>query len=45
MKDIKKGLNQSSNHVDFMIGTNDLNITAKTKKGEKLIFKDGKFNI
>lgn len=41
----KKGLNQSSNHVDFMIGTNDLNITAKTKKGEKLIFKDGKFNI
>ena len=41
----KKGLNQSSNHVDFMIGTNDLNIIAKTKNKDKQIFKDGKFNI
>ena len=40
-----KGLNHSTNHVDFMIGTSDLNITAMTKNGEKLIFKDGDFNI
>ena len=40
-----KGLNHSTNHVDFMIGTDDLNITAMTKNGEKLIFKDGDFNI
>ena len=40
-----KGLNHSTNHVDLMIGTSDLNITAMTKKGEKLIFKDGDFNI
>ena len=40
-----KGLNHSTNHVDLMIGTSDLNITAMTKNGEKLIFKDGDFNI
>ena len=42
---MKKGLNHSTNHVDFMIGTDDLNITAMTNEGEKLIFKDGDFNI
>ena len=39
------GLNQSKVHVDFMIGTNDLNVDAETKDGMINIFKDGKFNI
>lgn len=39
------GVNPSKNHTDFMIGTNDLNIEAKTNKGKILIFKNGKFNI
>ncbi len=39
------GLNLSKNHVDFMIGTEDLNIYAKTNEGKKLIFKNGEFNI
>ena len=42
---IEMGLNQSTSHVDFMIGTKDLNITAYTKKGKVVIFKDGNFNI
>ena len=41
----EKGINHSENHVDFMIGTDDLNIRTETKDGEILIFKDGKFNI
>lgn len=41
----KKGINKSNNHVDFMIGTNDLDIIADTKDGKKLIFKKGHFNI
>lgn len=40
-----RGLNHSNNHVDFMIGTDDLNIIAETKDGEKLIFKEGGFNL
>lgn len=40
-----RGLNHSENHVDFMIGTDDLNIIAETKAGEKLIFKNGEFNL
>lgn len=40
---IKKGLNYSSNHVDFMIGTNDLRIEAETKDGNIVLFKDGNF--
>ncbi|HIS12009.1 MAG TPA: aminopeptidase [Candidatus Onthocola stercoravium] len=40
-----RGLNHSDNHVDFMIGTDDLNIVAETKDGEMLIFKNGKFNL
>ena len=39
------GINASKNHVDFMIGTDDLNIEAITKEGKKYIFKDGEFNI
>lgn len=39
------GLNYSKNHVDFMIGSVDLNIWAETKKGKKQIFKNGDFNI
>ena len=40
------GLNNSKNHVDMMVGTNDLNITATTYDGKEiLIFKDGSFNI
>ncbi len=42
---IERGLNVSKNHVDFMIGTSDLNITAETSEGKKLIFKNGNFNI
>ena len=37
-----KGINDSSIHVDFMIGSKDLNITGYTKDGKKVaIFKDG----
>ena len=40
------GYNKSKNHVDIMIGTNDLNITATTYDNQEiLIFKDGSFNI
>lgn len=36
------GINDSSTHVDFMIGTKDLNIVAHTKDGKTIqIFKDG----
>ena len=38
----KKGINDSNIHVDFMIGSKDLNITGYTKDGKKVvIFKDG----
>lgn len=40
------GYNNSQNHVDIMVGTNDLNITATTYDNQEiLIFKDGSFNI
>lgn len=40
------GYNKSKNHVDIMIGTNDLNITATTYDNQEiLIFKDGSFSI
>lgn len=42
---LDRGINQSSVHVDFMIGTEDLNIEADTEKGKVLIFKNGNFNI
>ncbi len=42
---VKHGLNMSRVHVDFMIGTSDLDIEADTNEGKKLIFKNGNFNI
>lgn len=42
---LKHGINQSKQHVDFMIGTPDLEIEAETNKGKVLIFKNGNFNI
>ena len=40
------GYNKSDNHVDFMIGTNDLSIIGETFDGAKIeIFKDGNFSI
>ena len=39
---IKAGGNQSDTHVDFMIGTKDLEITGVTKDGQEIcIFKNG----
>ena len=47
MKDeelLKKGINISKQHVDFMIGTSNLKITGYTKEGKKVdIFENGKF--
>ena len=41
---INLGFNYSDNHVDFMIGTEDLNIMAKTFDGKEVqIFKDCNF--
>ncbi|MBR2020218.1 MAG: aminopeptidase [Clostridia bacterium] len=38
----EKGINDSKIHVDFMIGTEDLSITAITRDGKRVpIFKDG----
>lgn len=38
----KMGINESMEHVDFMIGSEDLNIVATTKDGKEVqIFKDG----
>ncbi|CAM2840470.1 aminopeptidase [Hathewaya histolytica] len=38
----KAGVNDSLTHVDFMVGTEDLNITATTKDGKEIeIFKNG----
>ena len=42
---VAQGLNLSKNHVDFMIGTPDLDISAETAEGQKLVFKKGNFNI
>lgn len=42
---LQLGFNYSDNHVDFMIGTEDLSIVATTFDGKKIeIFKDGNFN-
>ena len=39
---LEKGLNDSLEHVDFMVGTKDLSITAETEDGKTLVvFKDG----
>lgn len=42
---ISKGLNTANIHVDFMMGTSDLQIEADTVEGKILIFKNGNFNI
>jgi len=39
------GLNDSKTHVDFMIGTDDLEIVAETDNGEIAIMKNGEFVI
>ena len=39
------GFNDSLTHVDFMIGTEDLDIVAKTDDKEIIIMKDGNFVI
>ena len=41
----KLGINKSKIHVDFMIGTKDLEIEADTNRGKTLIFKKGNFNL
>ena len=38
----QKGINDSIIHVDFMIGSQDLNVTAHTRDGEDIpIFRNG----
>jgi len=39
------GLNNSKNHVDFMIGTEDLTIEAETKDGKVTIMENGNLVI
>lgn len=40
------GLNQSVIHVDFMVGTEDLNITGTNVEGKKiLIMKNGNITL
>lgn len=42
----KHGVNDSFTHVDFMIGTKDLDIEAVTQDGKTVqIFKNGQFII
>lgn len=42
----KKGINDSSIHVDFMIGAKDLSIVGVTESGERVqIFKDGDWAV
>jgi len=42
---IKKGINISKNHVDFMIGTPDLEIIGTTKDNKEIpIFTNGNFS-
>lgn len=42
---IKNGVNVCDSHVDFMIGTKDLNITATTYDGKEIeIFTNGNFS-
>ena len=42
---LEKGINRSKQHVDFMIGTSDLEIEAETNSGIISIFKNGNFSI
>ena len=42
---LEKGANQSLSHVDFMVGTQDLSITALTHDGKEVpIFEQGRFS-
>ena len=42
---LEKGINVSKNHVDFMIGTNDLSIKGITKDGKEIIImEEGNFS-
>ncbi|MCH5164867.1 MAG: aminopeptidase [Clostridiales bacterium] len=42
---IRRGINDSSVHVDFMVGTKDLQITAKTCDGKTItVFENGNFS-
>lgn len=42
---LKNGINRSKAHVDFMIGTDDLDIVATLRNGEEInIFENGKFS-
>ena len=41
----QKGINNCTNHVDFMIGTKDLSIIGTTQDGQEItIFKEGNFS-
>ena len=41
----EKGINDSKQHVDFMIGTSDLNIVGETTDGKEIpIFENGNFS-
>ena len=42
---LKIGINDSLIHVDFMIGTEDLKITAKTRSGDRKLIFDGDWLI
>ena len=43
---LEHGINQSVEHVDFMVGTADLRITAMTEDGQELtIFENGDWAI
>ena len=39
------GINPSKNHIDIVIGTDDLDIYAKTKNGKIKIMENGKYTI
>ena len=42
----KRGVNNSFNHVDFMVGTADLSIVGKTRDGQTVqVFKNGNFAL
>ena len=42
---LSNGINRSKTHVDFMIGTDDLDIVATLRNGEEInIFENGKFS-
>ncbi len=42
----ERGVNDSTEHIDFMIGTPDLTVTGIKKDGSKfIIFKDGEWTI